>query len=458
MLGAPLLMRSLISRGGKRSLASHHGFFPPCQSPYPNSWRKMDLKPRVPLYSPFTYIHTSSPRNLHPVVTLLVVKPLTRVAAAVSGWWVKRWWKRLPNKDRIKIKEHFQRHKLRYGGVVLFLIASGYGMYVNHVTANPYTGRKRFMIYNRSQLELLAQERFDSLMAQELEGKRALGAYDEMSAEILGVVDRLLKANSDIREVHNRNWTLNVFDDEEFFVGVYSSGQIVCTTGSFEVIQNEHQLAHVLAHEMSHVILEHHAESASYGYLVSGLITLPMALICAVLPSEVAAGVTGWVFSKIVDMVTLLPHSREQEAEADAFGLKLMAKACYDVRESSVFWGSLSVIDDSFSGKWFDTHPSSSNRQALLDGQMCEAMMLRLSCKCPELPARDPRHRVWQMQRMAVNPPSQSEEKEDVGTNSLPDSKEGTTEGCLSENQEEEIEERPAKGWISGPAWKSSNG
>lgn len=305
------------------------------------------------------------------------------------------------------------------------------------------------MIYNSSQLELLAQERFDWIIAHQFAGKKALELSDERAAAILGVVIRLLNANSDIREVQNRIWTLKVFDDEDYLVGAYSSGQIIFCTGFLDLIQNEHQLAHVLAHEMSHVILEHHAESASHEYLISGLITLPMALIWAILPSDIAAGVTGWVFSKLVDMMTLLPHSREQEAEADTFSLKLTPKACYDARESSVFWGRLSFAEEASSGKWFDTHPSHSNRQAFLDGQMCEAMMLRQSCKCPELPPGDPRHLLWQVQKQKSSAPSQSEEEEDVGTNSLPDSREDK-EGTSSENKEEEDAERPAKGWVTG--------
>lgn len=45
------------------------------------------------------------------------------------------------------------------GGLVL-LLGSGVALYRNNVTTSPYTGRKRFMLFNPSQMRALGQARF----------------------------------------------------------------------------------------------------------------------------------------------------------------------------------------------------------------------------------------------------------------------------------------------------------
>ncbi|KAK7067717.1 metalloendopeptidase, partial [Halocaridina rubra] len=106
-----------------------------------------------------------------------------------------------------------------------------------------------------------------------------------------------------------------------------------------------------------------------------------------------------------------IPYARNLEEEADSVGLKLAAKACFDVREASAFWGKMSVPDKLKERKeersddpaWLSTHPSNVERQDNINAQMEEALSIRNFCQCPKLSDRDPRHTIEMLQEQLMN-------------------------------------------------------
>ena len=79
-------------------------------------------------------------------------------------------------------------------------------------------------------------------------------------------------------------------------------------------------------------------------------------------------------------MAFILPRHRLLEREADTVGLDLTAKACFDVRENSVFWtrmqllGALAEKREQPIGstmttilQYLSTHPSHEERAHLLE-------------------------------------------------------------------------------------------
>ncbi|KAF6345238.1 OMA1 zinc metallopeptidase [Rhinolophus ferrumequinum] len=89
------------------------------------------------------------------------------------------------------------------------------------------------------------------------------------------------------------------------------------------------------------------------------------------------------------------PYSRTLEAEADKVGLQLAAKACVDVRASSVFWQQMEFTDGLYGHpklpEWLSTHPSHGNRAEHLDRLIPQALTIREICNCPPLAGPDPR-------------------------------------------------------------------
>ena len=71
-----------------------------------------------------------------------------------------------------------------------------------------------------------------------------------------------------------------------------------------------------------------------------------------------------------------LPHSREQEAEADVMGLELMARAGYDPHAAITLWQKMTAAEKSAPPQFLSTHPASANRIAELERHIPQVLPL----------------------------------------------------------------------------------
>jgi predicted Zn-dependent protease len=70
----------------------------------------------------------------------------------------------------------------------------------------------------------------------------------------------------------------------------------------------------------------------------------------------------------------ILPWSRQQETEADKYGLIFSAMAGYDPREAIPFWQRMSSAGGGSPPEFLSTHPSDATRMRKLNQFMPEAM------------------------------------------------------------------------------------
>ena len=137
-------------------------------------------------------------------------------------------------------------------------------------------------------------------------------------------------------------------------------GQIFITRALYDKLQTEGQLAGVLGHEIGHVVARHSAEQIAKAQLTEGL--TGAAVIAAYDPNNPASANSAQIAALIGQLVTL-KYGRDDELEADKFGVCFMNDAGYDPNEMI---GVMKILQAAGSGnqppEFFSTHPDPGNR------------------------------------------------------------------------------------------------
>jgi len=189
---------------------------------------------------------------------------------------------------------------------------------------------------------------------------------------------RVTRVGKRIARVANRpdfRWRYYVLDNPTANAFVLPGGKIFVNTGLFKYIHSDAELATVIAHEVAHALRSHGIDGAQRqqnASLVGALIQVGMG-VAGVDPS--LARTVNQAYGYGATYGYLRPYSREKEAEADAIGLMLMAKAGYDPRAALAFWEKFAKAGSSMP-EFLSTHPSSSHRIANLRRLMPQAIAL----------------------------------------------------------------------------------
>jgi hypothetical protein len=146
-------------------------------------------------------------------------------------------------------------------------------------------------------------------------------------------------------------------------------GPIFVNTAAIVAAENEAQLAGVIAHEMSHIVLRHPTNQASKRNLVALPALLASALVGNSLLGQLAQIGIGFTLNS-----TLLKFSRTDEAEADYNGAEMMADAGYNPMELARFFEHLEAKTGQRGGliQFLSDHPNPGNRAEAIAQEMRE--------------------------------------------------------------------------------------
>jgi len=160
-------------------------------------------------------------------------------------------------------------------------------------------------------------------------------------------------------------FTFEVVADPSINAFALPGGPMFINTGLLKAVDNEAQLAGVMGHEMSHVILRHGTNQASKAQLIQ----LP-----AVLGSQVAGGsMAGKLAQAGIGLganSVLLKFSRTAESQADLMGSHLIADAGYDPVQMAKFFEKLSADGGSRGPQFFSDHPNPDNREQAIQKEV----------------------------------------------------------------------------------------
>jgi predicted Zn-dependent protease len=139
-------------------------------------------------------------------------------------------------------------------------------------------------------------------------------------------------------------------------------GPMFINTGLLKAVDNEAELAGVMGHEMSHVILRHGTNQASKAQLIQ----LPAMLASQAGGGSMLAGLARVGIGLGANSV-LLKFSRGAESQADLLGSHLMAESGYNPLQLAHFFEKLNSQGSQRTLQFLSDHPNPGNRERAIE-------------------------------------------------------------------------------------------
>jgi predicted Zn-dependent protease len=230
--------------------------------------------------------------------------------------------------------------------------------------------RKQRMIVSEQEIEQGAAQAYaDEKRKAQAAGK--LNSSSALTSRVRNVAQRLIPATATFRsDAPNWPWEVNTLKTDDLNAYCMPGGKIMVYSGLVEKLNlTDAELAAVLGHEMAHALREHSRER------VSRALTQQIALAGVAVITGVGEGVQN--MANTVAAVTFqLPHSREQESEADTIGIELMSRAGFDPNAAVSVWKKMLAADQGGTPQFLSTHPSPRSRIQDLQGLVPKVMPL----------------------------------------------------------------------------------
>ena len=220
---------------------------------------------------------------------------------------------------------------------------------------NPITNENQHISISREQ-EVAMGLQAEPEMAQQYGGD----ANDPQGKALLDKVCQNIVTKSDAAKT---DWEFQchlLADDQTINAFALPGGPVFITEALFKHLQTEGQLAGVMGHEISHVVARHSAQQIAKQQLTQGL--TGAAVIASYDPNNPNSQQTAAVAAMIGQLVNLR-FSREDESQADEFGVRFMTQAGYD---PNAMVEVMQILEQASQGneppEFFSTHPNPANR------------------------------------------------------------------------------------------------
>ena len=177
-------------------------------------------------------------------------------------------------------------------------------------------------------------------------------------------------------------------------------GPMFVNRGMIEAANTEGEVAGVMAHELSHVILRHGTAQASKAQKYQ------IGQVAGAILGSIIGGGWGQVISQGSQFglgTAFLRFSREYERQADILGSQIMARAGYDPRDMASMFKTIEKQGGSGGPQWLSDHPNPGDRAAYITK---EAQLLRV-----ENPVGNTREFTQLQARLKQMPPAPTTEQ-----------------------------------------------
>src|SRR3954467_11775976 len=212
-------------------------------------------------------------------------------------------------------------------------------------STNPITGRSQLVgLVSESEAISGSASAYRQMMA-DLDKKKQIdhGSADAQSPRAKKgqeITDRLIAQAIKFRpDSAGWRWEVQVINDPKT-VNAFcmAGGKMAIYSGMWEQLKiTDDELAQVMGHEISHALLDHTRErmsvarSTSLGVQLLGVATG-------------VGGLGGQAMDAAAQIAITLPNSRESEAEADAVGTQIAARAGFDPHAAVTLWEKMAKL------------------------------------------------------------------------------------------------------------------
>jgi hypothetical protein len=183
---------------------------------------------------------------------------------------------------------------------------------------------------------------------------------------------RLVSEIPDEFEQPQFRYSFDVINLREINAFALPGGPMFLNRGMIQAAHAEGEVAGVMAHELSHVILRHGTAQATKGQ------KFQLGALAGQVLGAIVGGRTGSVIAQGSEFglgAYFLKYSREYEREADLLGAQIMARAGYDPRQMANMFRTIEKQGGNRSPEWLSSHPNPGNRHEAINR---EAAMLRV--------------------------------------------------------------------------------
>jgi hypothetical protein len=162
-------------------------------------------------------------------------------------------------------------------------------------------------------------------------------------------------------------YQFHVIAQKEINAFALPGGPIFVNIGTITAADNEAELAGVMAHEMSHIYMQHSIKQMKKQQTQQGL----FGILGAVLgQGNGIASALGRLGLSIGQGLLSLKYSRSDEAQADSVGAVIMYKADYSPVALAQFFQKLEQEGGSRSPNFLSDHPNPGNRVAAVEAEI----------------------------------------------------------------------------------------
>jgi len=241
---------------------------------------------------------------------------------------------------------------------------------------NLVTGRNQLSLVKESEVQLMATSQYKTFLTENkvLSSNTSKDAamVDRVGARIANAITKYYNSQGKESVLEGYLWEFNTIESKEVNAWCMPGGKVVVYTGLLPVTQNETSLAIVMGHEIAHSVAKHGNERMSQA-LVQQLGGMALEVALAQKPQE-TQDLFLMSYGIGSEVGAMLPWSRQQEMEADQYGLIFSAMAGYDPREAIPFWQRMSAAGEGSPPEFLSTHPSDETRMRKLKQFMPEAL------------------------------------------------------------------------------------